>query len=237
MHFSDVAAAKGVLEAIEKSGGACDVDGERCRAAFTRGFQRKAKKDFEWELLVDEDTYSPFVVRDHNDREKHVYLEKYTGSATYSFSRYPAGMNAFSKQLEEWIQEASNLCKMNYALALPQVYFTKVMFSKDEVKNMNEEKLEATLVELKLDTTGEEHELRSRLLKLVPGVWTETKQLLLPLYCGRSSAVLALTVSDLDSKGNQLNYYRASTVLTKRMARQNARIITTPQVLWLADAQ
>ena len=112
------------------------------------------------------------------------------------FARGAAGMNAFSQRLTEWINEAAQLCRMNYALALPQAYFTKG-----------------------------------------PAVWQETSQLLLPLYCGKNNTVLALTVLYQDPTGAVDGYYQAFTVLTLRMARQNARLITTPQVLWLADAQ
>jgi len=154
------------------------------------------EQGFQWELLRDEDTFSPHVVKDYNGRERHVYLKQNTGNGTYRFARGAAGMNAFSQRLTEWINEAAQLCRMNYALALPQAYFTKG-----------------------------------------PAVWQETSQLLLPLYCGKNNTVLALTVLYQGPAGAVDGYYQAFTVLTLRMARQNARLITTPQVLWLADAQ
>ena len=45
VHFAGVEPAQHVLRAIAARGGACDVDGARCRAAFTRGLPREREAD------------------------------------------------------------------------------------------------------------------------------------------------------------------------------------------------
>ena len=81
--------------------------------------------------------------------------------------------------------------------------------------------------------------IRSKELK----VFVSKKQMILPLFCGTSKAVLALTLDYIahPPHGAPLapdpTYprYRVGTVLTKRMGRGNARLITTPQVPWLNE--
>lgn len=59
-----------------------------------------------------------------------------------------------------------------------------------------------------------------------------TLQLLFPFYCGQPKACLALALEyGRDEAGKPC--YEARTVLTLRMARGSARLLTTPQVCWM----
>ena len=91
-------------------------------------------------------------------------------------------------------------------------------------------------------------ELETRVLKrLIRSkeleVFVLKKQMLLPLFCGTSKAVLALTLDYIAhpphgaplAPDRPYPRYRVGTVLTKRMGRGNARLITTPQVPWLKE--
>ena len=81
--------------------------------------------------------------------------------------------------------------------------------------------------------------IRSKELK----VFVLKKQMILPLFCGKPKAVLALTLDyiadppawELPAPDRPYPRYRVGTVLTKRMGRGNARLITTPQVPWLNE--
>ena len=82
-------------------------------------------------------------------------------------------------------------------------------------------------------------ELETRVLKrLIRSkeleVFVLKKQMLLPLFCGKFKAVLALTLDYIAHPPNGPSY-RVGTVLTIRMGRGNARLITTPQVPWLNE--
>jgi len=135
------------------------------------------------------------VTRD--GREQFVWFLQYRNGelprATLTFRRGYVGIKALQQKLRSWIQESISLCRKNFALALPQMYYT-----------------------------------------VHQGKFQGSGQILLPLFCHTQSAKLALALSYSRGQDGQESY-RAATVLSIRMARGNARLITTPQVSWISQ--
>jgi len=131
-----------------------------------------------------------------NGREQFVWFLQYrngVGRATLTFRRGDVGIAALQRLLHSWIHESISLCRKNFALALPQMYYT-----------------------------------------VDRGIFQGKGQILLPLFCHTQSAKLALALSYQGGQDAQESY-EAATVLSIRMARGNARLITTPQVSWISQ--
>jgi len=174
-----------------------------------------------------EDIYAFFEKNRNPDKEPFVFKRFYKESnytLSSFFSELPSAINYF-KEPEQLIFNP----QLEIRVDIDHIVDDNVTRLPRNVQSLQHSQLIDT-VKGAIDKTKKM--VRNNYKIAVPQYYKGTIQLLLPLYLDYDieKPSVALVVEKFD------NHYRGSTILTLRMAYQNARLIVQPQTEWLKPA-